>query len=164
MFEAVRKVSGRPVVVDSTKNPVRMRALFVTSDRPLKILYLKRDGRAVTNSRIKRQGVSMARAARAWMSENRKIKFMLRQMPNADVYSIRYEELCRDPAAVMTGIYRFLDLPDASVSLKADRHAVGGNPSRFGTPEIVLDEAWKTDLTPQQLKEYDRTLGGWELT
>lgn len=158
LFEAARRVSGRSVVVDSTKNPVRMRALYQTSPHPMRIIYLKRDGRAVTNSRIKRQGVTMAKAARAWMSENKKVQLMLRRMPSAEVQSVQYEDLCRDPETVTAQIFRSMGVAERAVSLDEELHSVGSNLSRF--EQIANEISNMVSVTGSQ-KKLKHLSGSW---
>lgn len=160
LFDAVAEVSGISTIVDSTKNPIRMRALHLTAQHRYKVIYLKRDGRAVSSSRIKRQPVDMERAAKIWMAENRKIRLVLSMMKNVDLIEVRYENLCKDPGAELARLYRFLDLPDAPGNLAYERHAIGGNPSRFDARKtVVADEKWRTELSELDLQIFERVVG-----
>lgn len=160
LFAAIRKVSGRSIVVDSTKNPARMRSLYLAAPEALRnrfrVIYLKRDGRAVALSRIKRQSVDIGYAARVWQSENRRIAFVLKCMPTVPVLDVRYEALCENPDKEMKRIFDFLGVESIAPDLTAVRHAIGGNPSRFGSTEIRLDEAWRRELTTDQLAQFDQ--------
>lgn len=160
LYRAVSDVSGASTIVDSTKNPVRMRALSLTAPATMKVIYLRRDGRAVTFSRMKRQSVGMERAARIWVSENQKVQHVLRAFDPSRVLDVQYENLCAAPEEEMARIYQFLDLAYAPPDLSADRHAVGGNPSRFaGTTAIVTDEKWRLSLSRSDLEIFDRIAG-----
>jgi hypothetical protein len=126
----------------------------------MKVIYLKRDGRAVANSRMKRQAIGMEKAAKIWVAENRKIRLVLRAMKGVDVLKVDYETLCRAPEEEMAGIFRFLDLPSAPVNLTTERHAIGGNPSRFNTDKtVVVDEKWRDELSAEDLDFFDRIAG-----
>ena len=44
LFEAIKEVSGRPVIVDSSKNPVRATALAMVPSIDLRLIHLVRAG------------------------------------------------------------------------------------------------------------------------
>lgn len=160
VFQAVASVADVSTIVDSTKNPMRMRALHLTAPCVMKVIYLRRDGQAVTNSRMKRQGIGMARAARIWVAENRKARIVLRAMTDVEVLNVTYEALCTETDQEMARVLRFLDLPQAPTDLTSDRHAIGGNPSRLdGTETIRLDEAWRTELSTSDLQVFEKIAG-----
>ena len=160
LFEAVSDVAETNTIVDSTKNPLRMRSLYLTKKRIMKIIYLKRDGRAVCNSRIQRQGVTMKKAAKIWVAENKKIRLILKYINNVNVYNLKYESLCNSPDKEMNKIFDFLELPHFDSRLCDDRHAIGGNPSRFNeSKKIVLDEKWQKKLSKQDLYIFDKFAG-----
>lgn len=158
MFDAVSELTEKSTIVDSTKSPMRMRALHLTAYYPMKVIYLKRDGRAVTNSRMKRQSISMERAAKIWVAENKKVRMVLRSMKGVDILEVNYEDLCGSPKGEIARIYRFLKLPDSPASLSTtERHAVGGNPSRFNIDDVIVaDEKWRQDLSLNDLAIFDK--------
>jgi len=160
LFQALADVSGVSTVIDSTKNPMRMRALYLTSPYPLRVIYLRRDGRAVASSRMRRQSIGMDKAAKIWFSENRKVRLVLRAMKGVDILNVNYEDLCYSPDQEMKRIFRFLDLHEAPVNLDAVRHAIGGNPSRFNVDKsVVVDERWRSELTEADLDTFERIAG-----
>lgn len=157
LFEAVSEVSGASTIVDSTKNPMRMRSLHLTAPRAMKIIYLRRDGRAVTNSRMKRQSIGMEKAAKIWISENRKVRLVLRAMKGVEVLDVNYESLCGALGDEMARIFKFLDLPQLPVNLTTERHAIGGNPSRLNADKaVVVDEKWRIELTAEDLAIFNK--------
>lgn len=157
LFHAVSNVSGASTIIDSTKNPMRMRALQLTASDKMKVIYLRRDGRAVTNSRMKRQSIGMEQAAKIWVSENRKVRLVLRAMKGVDVLNVNYETLCGALDDEMARIFKFLDLPQLPVNLTTERHAIGGNPSRFNAAKaVVVDEKWRTELTAEDLAIFEK--------
>src|SRR5690606_35211445 len=131
VYEAVRRAWGTPVIVDATKNPGRLRALYVFRDVPLRLIYLLRDGRAVCRSRMRREGVSMKRAAEIWRAEHRRQRLAQADIPADHILRVRYEDLCRDACAELTRICAFLGLDYQSAMLRfrePSRHNLGGNP------------------------------------
>jgi hypothetical protein len=53
LYEAIEKVSGKEVIVDSSKNPVRAFALTQIKDIDLRLVHLVRDVRGVVCSVMK---------------------------------------------------------------------------------------------------------------
>ena len=139
-------------------------ALFCRPDllRPIRII---RDGRAVTFSQMRRYKISMEEAAKTWVYINGTAQKALWNVPEADQFVLRYEELCDDPAAEMARVCDFLgiDFSDDVLSLdKASSHGIAGNPMRFdrSVSTIKKDEAWKDALSSADLATFERIAGG----
>jgi hypothetical protein len=164
VFEAVRRATGRPVIVDSTKNPGRMRALYLESELPMRLVYLIRDGRAVCHSRVCREGISMQRAAKAWVAEHRRQRVAQLTIPGDRILRVQYEHLCRDPGEELDRICRFIGttFEPAMLDFRNDqRHGVGGNAMRFRTDEttIRLDERWRSEMSAEDRAEFNVIAG-----
>lgn len=164
LFDAVRKVAETPVVIDSTKNPIRLRTLYLERPDQMKFIYMIRDGRAVTHSRIRRHGVNMCDAAKVWRAEHRKQSLVQRDIPEDRIYLLHYEALCSQPEAELEKLCGFLGLdfdPNLVSFRNTSRHAVGGNPMRFNQSEnvILLQERWRDELTELQLDAFDEVAG-----
>lgn len=165
-YDAVREVTGCPVVVDSTKDPRRLKTLFFADPDRFRCLYMIRDGRAITASRIRREGCSMEYAARNWVAYHQRTRHALRGIPRRLVHEVRYEALCRDPSGTMREVFRFLGLPfdESMLELRKDEaHNIGGNPMRFRSGEtgIRIDEQWRQQLSTDDLQSFDRVAGRW---
>jgi len=163
-YEAIRRVSGAHVIVDSTKDPRRAKSLYFAQPQRLRVLYMIRDGRAVTASAIRREGIDMRTAARRWVSAHRRARWALRGIPAGRIHRVRYETLCLRPHETLRQTCAFLgvDFHDDMVCLrKHESHNIGGNPMRFRTDEmrIRLDERWRGELTPEQLRDFDNIAG-----
>lgn len=164
LFDAVREVAGTPIIVDSTKNPVRLRTLFAERPEDFTIIYLVRDGRAVTHSRMTRHGISMRDAAKIWVAEHNKQKLAQRSIPSERILRVRYEDLCLSTEATLKEVCVFLgvEYSDSLLTFRdVDRHAVGGNPMRFneGERKIELREWWREDLVKADLDEFESVAG-----
>jgi hypothetical protein len=169
-YDAIRSVSRSPVVVDSTKDARRLKVLYFAQPQVLRVLYMVRDGRAVTASAIRRDGITMRKAATRWRHSQRRVQMVLRGIPRSQVLRPRYESLCRDAANTMKTICAFLGLPfDASMLelRKRKAHNIGGNPMRFRAEEgrIVLDERWRKQLSKEELRVFAQIAGrmNWQL-
>jgi hypothetical protein len=153
--EAIAKVSGKPHVLDSTKEPTRglMLAKFVPEAR---LIRLVRDPRSAVAShywRLKDKGyyhflrrdrrvpgmgpVFLALAAASWTAGNLLGELVARQA-RGKVLLIRYEDLRDDPSGTLELIGRELglDLADSVAKLRDGtplgvRHIIGGNDVRL---------------------------------
>lgn len=166
LYEAVRQAHGTPVVVDSTKNPGRLKGLYMADPAGLRALHLVRDGRAVCYSRMKREDLSMAESARIWKSEQSKQLSVMKTMDSTTIMRVRYEDICAEPEAELGRICEWLRLPFSPGMLELDRerlerHSVGGNPMRFrsGKQRIQLDARWRDELSTADLVTFQRIAG-----
>lgn len=163
VYEAVRIAWDTPIVIDSTKNPVRLQGFNMESVPGLKVLYLMRDGRAVCYSRMRRHKVSMDVAARVWKSEHTKQKIVHRTMRNTPFLRTSYEDLCRNPVTELQRICSWMgvEFQPLMLDFRTNRHNLGGNPMRSRQQEtaIKLDERWRRELTKDDLAVFEK-IGG----
>lgn len=164
ILAAVARLTGTPVVVDSSKNPLRTRSLFFTYPDNLRVIHMVRDGRAVARSWVKAYGkFDYAGAARQWLYRDRAIRMAIRDIPESHHIRVRYEDLCRSPETVLDRVCGFLGLkyePEMVSYLGADRHDVHINLRPLHQQsEIRLDERWKEEVTPGQMSQFARIAG-----
>lgn len=164
ILAAVAELAGTPVVVDSSKNPVRTRSLFFAHPDNLKVIHLVRDGRAVAHSWVKAYGkFDYAAAARQWLYRDSAIRMAIRDIPKNYRIRVRYEDLCRSPEIVVERVCDFLGLkyePEMISYLGGDRHDVHINLRPLHQQsEIRLDEGWKEEVTPGQMSRFARIAG-----
>ena len=147
--------------LDGSKEAVRLKLLNSANYWNLKVLYLIRDGRGVTNSYI-RKGMPMETAAKEWYRTHRECDRVVREFGKGKYITVHYEDLCRNPKKTMAKIYDFLGL-DADLGdlrFRSCEHHILGNRMRLGsTEEIRLDEKWKSALTNRELGVFERTAG-----
>jgi hypothetical protein len=152
---AIGRVSGKPHVLDSTKEPTR--GLFLLKYLPeARVIRLVRDPRSAVAShywRLKDKGyyhflrrdwrvpglgpVFLALAAASWTVGNLLGEMVTRVAPGR-VVLLRYEDLRDDPAGALERIGRAfgLDLGDSAARLRDGRplgvqHIIGGNDVRL---------------------------------
>jgi hypothetical protein len=164
LFDAIAEREGVNLVVDSSKDPVRLKLLYIHAPCRFKVIHLVRDGRAVAASAHRRTGMPIAAAARDWVRSNRNIELVLRTIPKAQQLRVRYEDLCDDPARELERICRFAGVPyDHGMLTLRQRpsHEIPGNPMLFRTGErsIAKDERWRQELSPEEVRECERVLG-----
>jgi hypothetical protein len=171
LYSAIGRVSGCPVVVDSSKHPSLAFCLRSCSELDLRVIHVVRDSRAVAYSWTRRVSrpdstetsymatYSPAVAAREWNVHNGAMQLLAgRGVPTLRV---RYEDLVADPAAMLTSMARFAGIEigqgdlafvglDAGVrwaELRAG-HTASGNPMRFTTGHVTIrpDERWRSAM------------------
>ena len=164
ILDAVQQVSGAPVLVDSSKNAVRMKLLYFTYPKRMKCIQLVRDGRAVAASYLRRgQMDSTKLIARMWVRRNLYTEAMIRSIPKGRVTFLRYEDLCREPEKAVRGICAFLGLEFQQDMLRfaaTAKHNICGNPMRFEAGDsIELDQRWRDDLSDKDKAAFEKTAG-----
>ncbi|MGM0575923.1 MAG: hypothetical protein ACQEXJ_09365 [Myxococcota bacterium] len=167
LYASIRRVSGARVVVDTSKNPRRMKAVRHLDPAAFRALHLVRDGRGHTWSYMRREGMSARRAAFIWERNNRLHEALFGRAPGRRHLRVRYEDLCRRPgreAARILGLAGRSPAPGilGEPSLdKTSAHLVSGNPMRYdrGATTIDLDEAWRGHLRGDDLEAFERVAG-----
>ena len=164
LFEAISVVSGKNIIVDSSKNPVRALALSMMPGIDLRLVHLVRDGRGVVWSfmkkgakgksiRSKRVYTSPWLASFEWLLNNAASGFVLKE---ADLHGIRirYEDFVEQPKKVLRNISRALEIGLEPVidDLLSGRemkigHNIAGNRVRMtGSIRLRPDYEWKERL------------------
>ena len=160
--EVVCELQGGPVLLDSSKDAVRLRFMLDAKLWDVRVIHLLRDGRGTANSFVKRDRFPMQRAARRWRSAHESFARVTAPLPAGRVHCLRYEDLAADPGKALRGVLAFLGLePEgARFDFKQREHHVFGNPMRLrDSSEIVLDESWRHELQPSELETFERIAG-----
>jgi hypothetical protein len=183
LAEAVSRLTGKKVVVDSSKIGIRLKYLLRNPALDVRVVRVIRDGRAVMltymdparfadarEERLRGGGsggdrtgerLSAARAAREWRRSNEEAACLLRGLPAAAWREVRYEHLCADPQATLRPVLDWLGV-DGGASLVLARggyHVVGNGMRLDSTREVRLDERWKTALDREALGTFDAVAG-----
>ena len=174
-FQAIREVSGKPVIVDSSKSDRATRYRVQLFARrllcPVKVVHLVRDPRAVMwsahrgNNRLLEKGSrpesanardpgGMFRALLGWYLANQFVERLPRRNPSLELELIRYEDLVCDPDHTFTSLGTFLgmDLGDLLGAIRKGEafdtgHGVTGNRmQRNGPIRVKLDDEWRRKL------------------
>lgn len=163
LYDHVRAITGKPVIVDSTKHYLRAAAIYLARPEITRVLLLVRDGRGVFYSGLK-HGLGRNRSVRAWRNHyQRALRLLDRHVPNAHRCLVRYEDLVVDPPATLARVCAFLGLEYRPAMLDFRRvihHNVNGNLMKLGsTSELRLDDAWKTSLTDRDRRFFESHAG-----
>jgi hypothetical protein len=184
LVETLLEVSQARVLVDSSKTGLRLKYLLRNPRLDVRVLRLFRDGRGVSLTHTNpaefadasaphlrsggtggpgHTGLSMREAAALWKDSNAEADRITATLPASQCLTIRYEELCQNPAGTMAVICRFLELepydPGRDFRARKQQHVVGNGMRMDTTSEIRHDERWKTHLSAEDLKTFDRVAG-----
>jgi len=164
LYDAISKVNKTPFIVDSSKVAYYFRLLYLLQPAKVKIIFLYRDGRGVTYSKMREEGMKLEKAAKGWVRCNRMMEIMKLGIPKNKIFMTKYEDLCKRPSKILEKICHFIGIgfQEKMTQLnKYTKHIIGGNPMKFkkNRDKIVLDECWKTEMTLQQLEIFDEIAG-----
>ena len=181
LYASIRDVSGKPVILDSSKKPIRTYALLATGTVDIRVLHLVRDGRGVVWSRLKslprdvEAGVPSARPPTPpwrttlhWTQANIESEWVTRRAGRSNASRIAYESLVKTPGELLERISPVIDedLSELMQGLEQGQamhagHRVGGNRVRFsGSVHLRPDLEWTTKLPADDGKTFWR-MAGW---
>ena len=184
LIKAVGRVAEASVVVDSSKQALRLKYLLHDPGFHVKVIRLVRDGRAVSltyldewtfadasdvslrggGSGFKRPSLdSMAVAANQWKRSNEAADCLVKGLPDSSWTHVSYEELCQDPGTTLQRLQKFLGFDDAEVNLNfrsVPQHVIGNGMRLDSTSQIRLDDRWRSHLSASDLEGFDRVAGG----
>lgn len=176
--------SGKQVIVDSSKIGMRLRFLLRNPALDVRVVRVKRDGRAValtymdpehfadaSNPALRGGGSGASRdaerldaasAAREWLRSNEEAEALRAVVAPERRLEVSYEGLCRDTEGTLRQIFAFLGVDPAAERppFRAATHHVVGNGMRLdSTSEVRLDERWREALSASDLRTFDAVAG-----
>jgi len=181
LFSAIRKVSGKTVIVDSSKHSKRALALSIVPGIDIHIIHLIRDGRGVSwslrkpyskNTQFGIQNDIPARpiwrTAIFWIISNLLSTWTRTQVDPSKSIRLRYEDFMTEPKMELNKIGNFIGLDFESIGKAAENgeefvvgHTIAGNRLRMsGKIRLTLDEEWKHKL-PKKDKLLFWIIAGW---
>lgn len=149
-YNAVQNVSGRNVIVDSSKNPSRLRSMLDAGCFDVFPVHLIRRPHGVIYSNVKKK--------RNWLRTaigySRNLASTREALRGHGYFVVRYERLATDPRGLLEDLMPRIGLgfePGQLEWAMRERHNCGGNRMRRSkTSEIRLDETWRTGLSRLQ--------------
>lgn len=162
LIDEVVRLSGKPVFVDSSKEPHRLKFLLQIPSLRTRAIHLVRDGRGVMASYMRRAKWPPERAVDEWRRSILSEEHILRRLPADARIFLHYEDLCRDVESHVARLLQFMGLdPQAWVrDQQGLEHHILGNRMRMQKDwKIQLDEKWRETLTRRELEIFER-IGG----
>ena len=165
VIDNICEVLGKPVFLDDSKDPTRLMHLWRSGNYDIRAIYLVRDGRAIIAS-YKKRDPDMNANMRRWETKVRECEYLKRAIPDLNLLEVQFENFCRDPRRVLSGIMAFADLDDQSQRcLEPDghepQHVIGHNSRLQAGRPIETHTEWPALLTAQDLASFE--LRGGEL-
>jgi Sulfotransferase family len=182
LYESISAVSGKPVIVDSTKAPVRALALSMVPGIDVRLVHNVRDVRGVMSSRTKvlrkniqagimwdHEGHPAWTSAARWVHINLVSEWICSQLGPGRAVRVRHEDLYVDTWGVLGKIAPLIGVDltgvvDAASSGKSLHvgHNIGGN--RTKKSEIVTlrpdTQEWRSALSARE-QRLTWALVGW---
>ena len=180
---ACRRLGSR-VIVDSSKNGVRLKYLLRNPALDVRVVRLLRDGRAVTltyidperfadadDASLRGGGMGASReaerldavtAASQWRRSVEDMAHAFARVPTDRRMDLRYEDLCANVDAAVRSVLTFAGAdPDLwQPSFRAREHHVIGNGMRLNaTSRVVLDDRWRSALSGRDRQAFDSIAG-----
>jgi hypothetical protein len=169
--DAICELRGTRVFVDGSKEPNRLRYLVDSGLWDVKAVYLVRDGRGRTLSKLRRRKYPsvpapdrrryVRNAAATWRRVNESCQRALAGLPREAWVRVRYEDLCRDPSATLAPVLELVGEPPIEMpeDFRSIDHHILGNVMRLRSGRIELDEQWRADLNAAELAAFDEVAG-----
>ncbi|WP_426416875.1 hypothetical protein [Aestuariirhabdus sp. LZHN29] len=176
LYNAIARVSGHSVIVDSSKNPMRAYALSNVQGIDTLFIHLVRDGRGIAWSLKKafekkpEDGVQSYIASKPiwrtslfWVAMNLLTELLLSGAKRAGkLIRVRYEDFTAQPSHSLSCIQEFAAIRlDAVISIleqgeeMAVGHTVAGNRARMaGALKLRPDHGWKQALCAKDLRVF----------
>lgn len=160
LYEAIKAVSGKSIIVDSSKMIIRFTRLRAAGFRVVPI-RLQRKPLAVVYSWIKRgaQWHPEDRGHQWWNVAEHYTTFyktLNKVTSNDPPYRISYDQLAQQPAMTLRQLLDQLGLDSTDLQLDWSQqkyHHLSGNPMRYQrNPTIEADDRWRNGLRPAQQK------------
>lgn len=165
IYDALGEATGASVIVDSSKRPSYAAVVRLLENHDLYCVQMVRDPRASAYSWATRrhrsvfgQGKEVTRrnafdSTLRWDVLNLEAEVLLRYLSPERRMRLRYEDFVAEPRATSARLTAFVGENDAgspfidqhTVKLGLN-HTIAGNPSRFATGELVVQDAgeWRT--------------------
>jgi hypothetical protein len=160
LFKSISKISGKNIIVDSSKLPSRLANLMRISDLEVYPIHLIRNPKGQVYSMTKKHGGFLKHVIRYELVHDR----LYRQLRSVCHAVVHYEDLVAQPEQALSRILEPLGLVFHSQQLswaEQAKHNVAGNRMRRQShSDLILDEKWKSDLNSFQKSIIDLgTLG-----
>lgn len=153
LYHAIANTSGKKIIVDSSKDPLQGLAIRGCANVETKYIWLSRDLRAITFSKLKRWKVNKRSDKKPLETLTDSFYYKkicaaaLKTVPENNFIKIDYEDLAANPQQQLDKICSVIGLKNYEapqfMELSED-HTIAGTPGRFEKKPIAADNSWKT--------------------
>ncbi len=161
LYNLVAEKSGKKFIIDSSKNPVQALAVYLKrKDYDVKVIWLKRDIRAISSSKSKWKAQNKKRGKSIFKQTldvfyYRRLCYSVSQLiDKKDLLEMDYENLATNTHSELQRIFSAFDLPafDTPKFMElTEDHTIAGTPNRFTKRPIQYDDEWKNQFKRHKL-------------
>jgi hypothetical protein len=168
VWQSVEEQSGGSLswLVDASKDVYRLFWMQQSGHFDLRIIHLVKDPRAFVYSMTKRNlphaRKKNIRFSGRWLVENALFAYFCQDPElSGKTWLLRYEDLANGPRISVDALIEWLELPkDSRLDFRRQiNHALAGNPMRWESTDIQLDQKWKHAL-PQSYADLTWAMTG----
>ncbi len=152
IYKTVSAISSKKIIVDSSKDPMHALAISQCKNVDAKFIWLTRDVRAITVSKLKRAKANKSsdkgavRTLYSTLFFKKLCAAVLSCLKNHTTLKVNYEALAANPQQELDKICNHFGLKNFNspdyMELIND-HTIGGTPTRFERRPVAADESWK---------------------
>jgi hypothetical protein len=159
----IAELQNADIFLDGSKDATRLLHFVESGLFDVRVIHLQRDGRGVITSIAKHTGLPFMQAAERWAKDIQGLESMRKRLPPALVIDLKYEDLCRDPAATLARIFGWLGIDTATVAAddfkRGDFHLLGNAMRLNAVSEVRLDEKWRSLIEETDQRYFLRKFG-----
>jgi hypothetical protein len=152
VYTSVSKISNKQFIVDSSKDPLQALAVNECENVNAKFIWLSRDLRAITFSKLKRWKINKRSNKKPLETLTDSFYYkkicaaVFHSLNKNDILKINYETLAANPQQELDKICSkfYLQPYEAPEFMElSNEHTIAGTPGRFERKKISADNSWK---------------------
>jgi len=162
LMKLILQEQGAKIFLDGSKDARRLVYFLQSPKFAVKVVRIVRDGRGVSCSFKKNDGLPFSSAIQAWSKSCFEIDRVCSMLTPAQLKVVSYEALCKHTSELMSDIFQFVGCDDISVQHQlpfTSSHIIGNRMRLNCTSEVRLDESWRQKLSTNDLKLFNDIAG-----
>jgi len=160
IYKIIYQIKNNKVIIDSSKNEYQALALYQNSEIKMKIIYLKRDIRAIAYSKHKwekkfnGENTSLLKKMLACKIKEIKLRSVANKIKRDDIMIVNYESLSKSTSSTINEIIEKFGLDPFEIPkyvYSGNQHTIAGTPNRFTKKKIKYDDTWTKDMKKNKI-------------